>query len=199
METSSDLMSPPNWQAVAWTLVGIWLVLWGIRFVDGLISKEKLNKNFSIVPRASFGVTRILFSPLMHQDRVHLRSNIVPLSLLALLLLLTRYSWFWAITLIIIVIEGLATWFFGSRGHHLGASGVVLGYFGYILGQLLFSETLNPLVVLGAGAVAIGYRHLFREIFPWRAGTSNVGHLFGFLGGIAAAYLLPILSSPPVP
>lgn len=199
METSADLMSPPDWQTVAWTLGGMWLVLWGIRFLDGLIWKEKLNKSFSIVPRASFGVTRILFAPLMHQDRGHLRNNIVPLTILALLLLLTRYDWFWAITLIIVVIEGVATWLFGSKGNHLGASGIVLGYFGFILGQLQFSETLNPLVVLVAGAVAVGYRHLFREIFPWRAGTSNVGHLFGFLGGIAAAYLLPAFNALPAP
>ena len=189
METS-QLSSPPDWDVVGWTLGGILLTIWGLRFLDALVWKGKLNNNFSIIPRNSFGVTRILFSPLMHKDTGHLWANTVPLLALSFLLIITRYDRFWLVTLVIVVIDGLGTWLFGSAGKHLGASGVILGYFGFMLAQLFFSPTISPVLLLVAGLVAVFYRGLFREIFPWRTGTSNVGHLFGFLGGVAAAYFL---------
>lgn len=193
----AQLSAPPDWRIVGQILGGMLLLLWGIRFLDAFIWKGKLNNNFSIIPRTSFGVTRILFSPLVHKDGAHLRANMVPLLALAFLLMITRYDRFWVITLVIIVIDGLGTWLFGSAGKHLGASGVILGYFGFSLAQLYFTPSISPILLLVAGLVAVFYRGLFREIFPWRTGTSNVGHLFGFLGGIAAAYILnsPLFTS----
>ncbi|MBP7998628.1 MAG: rhomboid family intramembrane serine protease [Chloroflexi bacterium] len=177
-----------DWEIVGKTLGGILIALWGIRFFDAMVFKGKLNNSFSIIPRTSFGVTRILFSPLVHSDVAHLRANTVPLLVLAALLLLNHYDQFWLVTILIIVVDGLGTWLFGSKAKHLGASGLVLGYFGFTLAQLYFN--MNPVSLLVAGFVAVFYRGLFLEIFPWRQGTSNVGHLFGFLGGLAAAYFL---------
>lgn len=174
---------------VIWRILGgMVILLWGLRFVDALIFSGKMRDSFSIIPRSSFGITRILFSPLVHSDTAHLRANTIPLVVLAALLLFNYYQVFWLLTLVIIVIDGLGTWLFGSHGKHLGASGIILGYFGFALAQLFLDPA--PLTVLVAGFVGVFYRGLFREIFPWRTGTSNVGHLFGFLGGIAAAYLL---------
>jgi membrane associated rhomboid family serine protease len=196
META-QISAPPDLSVVGQLLGGMLLLIWGIRFLDAFVWKGKLNNNFSIIPRSSFGVTRILFSPFMHKDVGHLRANTVPLLALAFLLLLTRFDQFWLVTLVIIVVDGLGTWLFGSVGKHLGASGVILGYFGFALAQLFFSPAVSPILLLVAGLVAVFYRGLFREIFPWRAGTSNVGHLFGFLGGIAAAYILNLPSFTP--
>jgi membrane associated rhomboid family serine protease len=179
-----------NVEVVGRILAGIVILLWGLKFVDALIFSGKMRDSFSIIPRTSFGVTRILFSPLVHSDTAHLRANTIPLVVLAALLLFNYYEVFWLLTVVIIVIDGLGTWFFGSHGKHLGASGLILGYFGFALAQVFFDTT--PLTVLVAGFVGVFYRGLFREIFPWRTGTSNVGHLFGFLGGIAAAYLLNV-------
>ncbi len=177
-----------NVEVVGQILAGMVILLWGVKFVDALIFGGKMRDSFSIIPRSSFGITRILFSPLVHSDTAHLRANTVPLVVLAALLLFNHFQVFWLLTVVIIVIDGLGTWLFGSKGKHLGASGVILGYFGFTLAQLYFDMT--PLTLLVAGFVGVFYRGLFREIFPWRAGTSNVSHLFGFLGGIAAAYLL---------
>lgn len=196
---ASQLSAPPSWGAVGQMLGGIWLAIWGIRFLDAYVWKGQLSNNFSIIPRNSFGVTRILFSPLMHKDVGHLRANTVPLLALAFLLIITHYERFWIITLVIVIVDGLGTWLFGSAGKHLGASGVILGYFGFSLAQLFFSPDPNPVSILVMGLVAVFYRGLFWEIFPWRAGTSNVGHLFGFLGGLAAAYLLNAINLTPVP
>lgn len=184
--------TPPvaiDWSFVWKLLAGMAGLLWGVLFLDVYFFKGRLRDSYSIIPRTSFGVTRILFSPLVHKDRQHLWANTLPLLALAGLMLFNHYELFWLLTGMIVVVDGLGTWLFGSKGKHLGASGVIYGYFGFALAQIYFNAT--PMTVLVAGFVGLYYRGLFGQLIPWnwRQGTSNVGHLFGFLGGIAAAYL----------
>ena len=96
---------------------------------------------------------------------------------------------FWAVTLMSALASGLGTWLIGAPNSvHIGASGVVFGYFGYLLlrgyfDRSAFSITASMLVILFYGSFLWG-------VLPNQPGVSWEGHLFGFLGGCLSAWLL---------
>lgn len=87
------------------------------------------------------------------------------------------------------VLWGLGTWLVGaSDSVHIGASGLVFGYFGYLLlagffERRFFSILLSLLVLFAWGGMIFG-------VLPGQTGISWEGHLFGFLGGGLSAKLL---------
>ena len=102
-----------------------------------------------------------------------------------------RY-WAW-ITAITIVIGGGATWLLGGSGLHVGASGIVFGYFGAILGAAVFERRVRT---LGAALIALGfYSSLIAGVIP-QPQISWEGHLFGLLAGVLASKWL---AEPRVP
>ncbi len=70
-------------------------------------------------------------------------------------------------------------------GNHVGASGVVFGYLGYLLAAGFFERSLRS-VALGV-LVAVMYGGLLWGVLPTTPGVSFEGHLFGLLAGVAAA------------
>ena len=96
-----------------------------------------------------------------------------------------RY-WGW-VTATTIVVGGALTWLLGGSGIHIGASGVVFGYFGAILGAAVFERRVRA---LAAALLALGfYSSLIAGIVPQDA-ISWEGHLFGLLAGVLAAKVL---------
>ena len=71
---------------------------------------------------------------------------------------------------------------------HIGASGVVFGYAGYLVARGLFTRSLVHLAV-GALVAAIWGTTMLSGLVP-HDGISWQGHLFGGIGGIVAARLL---------
>ena len=71
------------------------------------------------------------------------------------------------------------------------ASGLILGYFGSILSSIFFSPDLVTIIL--AVVVAVLYLGLIKQVVPLKQGVSTMGHLFGFLGGIAAAWLVALV------
>ena len=70
---------------------------------------------------------------------------------------------------------------------HIGASGVVFGYFGAILGAAIFERRIRA---LGAALIALGfYSSLIAGLVPQEA-ISWEGHLFGLVGGVIASRAL---------
>jgi membrane associated rhomboid family serine protease len=77
---------------------------------------------------------------------------------------------------------------FGSSGIHIGASGVVFGYLGYLLARGYFERSMTAIAMsLFVGTL---YGSLIWGVLPTRVGISWEGHLFGFVGGVLAARLL---------
>jgi membrane associated rhomboid family serine protease len=92
------------------------------------------------------------------------------------------------------VVGGLGVWLFG-RPHtrHVGASGLILGYFGFLLASVFFDPDLATIVV--AIIVAVLYIGLLWQVVPLKKGVSVAGHFFGFLGGILAAGFVALLAA----
>ena len=110
------------------------------------------------------GLDGIMWAPFLHTDFGHLASNTVPfLALGGLVAVRGMRYWAW-ITAITIVIGGGATWLLGGSGLHVGASGVVFGYFGAILGAAVFERRVRT---LGAALIALGfYSSLIAGVIP---------------------------------
>jgi membrane associated rhomboid family serine protease len=142
---------------------------------------------YGIIPRTWNGLAGILTAPFIHANLEHLLSNTVPLLILGALILLRGVPEFLFVTGASILVGGFGTWLFGGMGAHIGASGVVFGYFGYLVFRTVFDRRISSavitLAVAGLYASAMAY-----SLIP-AAGISWSGHFFGFVGGVLAARL----------
>jgi membrane associated rhomboid family serine protease len=162
------------------------LALWIVYFVDSAILHNALKTRFGIRPRTKFSLASIFISPFLHVNRQHLAANSIPFFVLGSLVMVQGQLVFWLTTAIIIPIAGLGIWLFGKPNtRHMGASGLILGYFGFILSSVFFAPDLLTIIV--GIVVAVLYLGLIWQIVPLKEGVSTTGHLFGCLGGIVAA------------
>ena len=158
-------------------------LMWLLEFVD--IPLRGYLDTFGIIPRTSLGVRGIFFAPFLHQNFRHLIGNSVPFLVMGWFVMLRGIPEFFKVSAIVLLCSGIGVWLFGARGLHIGASGVVFGYFGFLLSRAYFDR--SALSVALALAVGLLYGGLIWGVLPVRYGISWEGHLFGFLGGIFAA------------
>jgi membrane associated rhomboid family serine protease len=167
-------------------LGGLVALMWGIEIVDQVLG-GRLDV-FGIYPRHIAGLQGILFAPFLHGNFPHLIANTVPFVTLGWLIMLRRTSDFFVVSAIAMVIGGLGTWLFGSPAYHIGASGVIFGYLGFLLLRGYFERSIGS--ILFSVIVGVLYGGLIWGVLPGQTGISWEGHLFGFLGGVVAARLL---------
>ena len=157
-------------------------LMWIAEGIDFLLGGS-LNR-FGIRPRTSIGLIGIVLAPFLHAGFGHLAANTVPFVALGWLILGRSQDEFWLVTLIVWLLSGLGVWLFGaSNSIHIGASGVIFGFFGFLLFRGVFDR--NWLSLLIAIGVAVIYGSLIFGVFPMQRGISWEGHLFGFIGGVA--------------
>lgn len=171
------------------TLLGlIVLAMWLLELVDAILLRQRLN-GLGIRPRELAGLWGILFMPLLHGGLAHLAANTVPFLVLGWLVILRRTGDFLVVTGIVMLVSGLGVWLFGAANTiSIGASGLVFGYFGFLVLRGYFERSLFAILV--AVVVLIFYGGMFFGVLPQGAGVSWEAHLFGFLGGVLAAWLL---------
>jgi membrane associated rhomboid family serine protease len=167
-------------------------VMWVLEFIDIPLGGTRgfcsgLNQ-FGIFPRQISGLRGIVFAPFLHGGFAHLIANTIPFVTLGWLVMLRRTIDFFWVTAIAMFVGGLGTWLFGAPGCHIGASGVIFGYLGYLISRGYFERKI--LSVIFSLIVLVLYGGLLWGILPTRIGISWEGHLFGFLGGVVAAKLL---------
>jgi membrane associated rhomboid family serine protease len=169
------------------TLGGLVALMWAIEIVDHIPS---LNLDiYGIIPRNPIGLRGILFAPFLHGNFPHLVANTVPFLTLGWLVMWRRTLDFWIVSAIAAVIGGLGTWLIGpSNSVHVGASGVIFGYLGFLLSRGYFERNFSSMAL--SVAVGVLYGGLLWGVLPQQQGISWQGHLFGFIGGVVAARLL---------
>ena len=173
-------------------IIGIFVLgLWVLFILDRWVFRQGIRRAVGIRPHQPFNLAAILFSPLMHINLRHLLGNSIPLAILALFTMLPDTRLFWPVTGIIILVDGVGTWTFGQRGTiHIGASGLIMGYFGYVLARGFFLQDSGA--VLFAFVVAGFYAGLFKLLIQRQEGISLASHVSGFVGGLAAAYVISL-------
>src|SRR5712691_3601605 len=169
-------------------LFAIVLLAWLVELVDEVAYGGSLDR-YGIRPRTVAGLWGILAAPVLHVGWMHLASNTGPFIVLGWLVLLRGLRDFLVVTLFAVVIGGVGVWVFGAANSvTVGASGVVFGYLGYLLARGFFERSIWS-VILGVVA-GILYGGVLWGLLPGQRGISWEGHLFGLLGGVAAARLL---------
>ena len=162
-------------------------LMWGIEVIDTLLGGAL--KQFGIIPRSVVGLRGILFAPVLHGNFPHLIANTIPFVTLGWFVMLRRTSDFFGVTAIVMLIGGLGTWLFAPANTvHIGASGVIFGYLGFLISRGYFERRIGSVIV--SLMIGICYGGLIWGVLPGQIGISWQGHLFGFIGGIVAAWLM---------
>ena len=161
--------------------------MWIVRIADTFRADGRSIAGTGVIPRTTSSLGDILTAPFIHANWPHLIANTGPLLVLGALVLLGGVGEFVFVTLTCAIAAGTGSWFFGETARHVGASGVVFGYVGYLLFRTAFDRRLLFMVVTVAVVALYGSALLWSAV-P-RAGISWTAHVFGFLGGVVAARL----------
>lgn len=164
------------------------VILWIIFIFNYFFSAIDL-RIYGIHPRSINGLVGIITSPFLHANWAHLISNSIPLFFL-LLTILSFYNDIWKqVTIFSILIGGFAVWLFaGGNENHIGASGVIFSYIGFLLASGIFRMSFKAFLI----ALVIFFIYggsLLQGIIPGQKGISWEGHLFGAVAGILLAWI----------
>lgn len=165
-----------------WRIVALpWLVLFINTLLHGLLFR------LGIIPRRLIGIPGIFCAPLIHANFSHLFFNTIPLVVLSDFMLIQGWDYFLYASFFITVVSGFLIWCFAKQGIHIGASGLITGYWGLLVIDIYQQGSLTAIIL---GALSLYYfAGIFLGIFPQRKGISWEGHLFGLLAGIGFSYL----------
>ena len=158
--------------------------MWAV-FLATTLSGDTLL-SLGVIPRTMVGLRGIIFAPFLHGSLAHLMANSIPFVVLGWLVMLRDARHFLPVTVLAMLGSGLMAWLIGAPGSiHIGASGVIFGYLGFLIlsGWFArsFSSILLSLVVTALwGGMVLG-------VMPGQTGISWQAHLGGFLGGVIAA------------
>lgn len=173
--------------------------MWLLETFDTYFLGQALN-SLGIWSRQIDGLWGILLMPLLHGGLGHLVANTLPFLVLGGLVFWRSGTDFLIVSFVTMLLSGLALWLFGaSRAVYIGASGLIFGYFGFLVFRGYFERSPQSLLV--ALVVVVFYGGLLFGLVPQRSGISWEAHLFGFISGALCARLLaatPISSSPPL-
>ena len=170
-------------------LAGFIAVLWAVQAVNW-ITGWSLNPAFGLIPRQVDGLDGVALMPLLHGSHAHLAANTPPIAIMGALVALTATRALIAVNAVIVLGGGLAVWVLGSPAIHIGASGLVFGWFGFLVARGLLDRSV--MTVLCAAGVGTLYGAMLWGVLPGRPGVSWEAHLFGFLAGAAAARIVPV-------
>lgn len=168
---------------------GFVALLWLIEGIDQIVFGGGMD-SLGVRPRTLSGLWGILWAPFLHGGFRHLLANTGPLLILGSIVMVSRrLRDFFLISFIVVLVGGLGAWLIGPRfSVHLGASGLIFGYFGFLLLAAYFERSCRAIAI--ALVVLLLYSGIIWGVLPQGGGISWQTHLFGFLGGGLSAYLL---------
>jgi membrane associated rhomboid family serine protease len=179
---------------------GLLLVI--VQIVNSLMS-YRLNPDLGLVPRSVHGLIGVVTAPLLHGGWPHLWSNLVPLLIFGLLIMLGSVRQFIAVTILVWLVSGLGLWALGpAHTVTVGASGLVFGWLAYLVTRGVFTRNLGQIVigvvllVLWGGVFWTGIVKVAAADIIGAVSISWQGHLFGAIGGVLAAFLVARADGP---
>jgi membrane associated rhomboid family serine protease len=183
-----------NFFSIVRILASVLGALWLVWLVNAAFLRNRLNFLLGIYARRIEGLIGIVCAPFLHADIDHISGNSQVFLIWGSLVLMTGIDNFALLTVITALTSGLGVWLFGqSRRPTIGFSGVLFGYFGFLVARGYFSR--EPLPAILSIAALFFYYFQFLNLFPTRPSVSWKGHIFGFLGGVATAYYLTPLKA----
>ena len=165
------------------TLVALcWLVF----VVNNLLWHGALNQ-YGVIPRHIDSLPGIIWAPFLHGSLKHLAANTVPLLIFGGVICARSKGEFGMVTVVGVVLTGGLTWLFARNASHIGASGLVFCFFGYIASLAWFRRTFGTLLLLAVCLLLYG--GMLKGIVPTSTPISWESHVAGLVSGILLAWL----------
>ena len=149
-----------------------------------------LNLNqFGILPRSISHLSGIIFAPFLHGNWLHLMGNFFVFIVLGGLVGLQGQKRFFSVFISLVIITGSLVWLLGRGGSvHIGMSGVVYAFWGFLLIYgIVRRQFFHLLVSIG---IFVVYGGLIYGVFPTRPHISFESHLLGAIAGGVMGYYL---------
>jgi membrane associated rhomboid family serine protease len=167
-------------------MVGILALLWIIQvfnWADGY----RLTFEYGIRPRDVADLPDLLTAPFLHFSWAHIEGNSGPLFIFGFLAAYRGVAKFAAVSVFVVLTSGLGAWLFDSPGTvGAGASGVIFGYFGYIMVRGFFDR--HAIDMLVGAVMALCFAYQFTVLLP-HAGIGWEAHIAGLVGGVLAGWI----------
>ena len=135
------------------------------------------------------GLLGIPFAPFLHANLRHLLDNTVSWIFISWIIVLSGRLLFLKVVAISLLTSGIGCWCFGDpQAIHVGASGVIFGFIGFLLARGWCARKLHyTLIAFFVAAQNLG--NIFGLLVPEGNPTISWSmHLWGFLGGIGFAW-----------
>ena len=127
-------------------LGGVIALLWILELLDWIVFRGALD-TLGVRPRTLNGLFGIFLAPFLHAGFRHLLANTIPFAVLGWFVMMRRVWDFFSVSFVTILISGTGIWLFGATSSvHLGASGLVFGYFGYLLLRGYFERSVSSIL-----------------------------------------------------
>ncbi len=168
-------------------MVGFIALIWVLQIFNWA-DHYHLDNSYGILPRSLGHLGDIFVAPFLHFNWDHIEGNSGPLFVFGLLAAYRGVVRFLGVTLLVAVTSGMAVWLFQSSNElTVGASGLIFGYFGYVLARGLIDR--NLIDALAAVVMVLSYAYILTVAIPGAHGVSWIGHLGGLIGGVAAGWI----------
>lgn len=161
------------------------MIIWVVELLN-LVLDHRISK-WGILPRTPRGLIGIPLSPFLHFGIGHVLLNTVPFVILGGFVIRRGVREFIELSFFIIFVTGAATWLLGRSAYHVGASGLIFGYFGFLVASGWYERSPSSIII--ACFTVFLYGGILWGLLPVFAHVSWEGHLFGLLAGILWARL----------
>ncbi len=162
-------------------------LMWAVGLLN-ILFDYRLS-DYGVIPRTAKGLIGIPLMPFLHGSFDHLVVNTMPAVVLGGLVAIQGSRKFLTATVFITLVGGAALWIVGRDAIHVGASGLVFGYFGYLIARAWYTRSFVSIVV--AVLVTVVYGGILLGVLPFfQEGVSWEGHLTGLVAGILAARIM---------
>ena len=180
-------------------MFGFMVVIWALQIVNWT-GNYQLDREFMVIPQRPDRLGEIFTAPFLHFSWAHIEGNSGPLFVFGFLAAyrgVVRFLW---LTLLVAVTSGLAIWIFqNTNTGSVGASGLIFGYFGYVVLRGIFDRRLIDTLI--GVVMAASFAYLVTIALPGTPGVSWLAHMGGLVGGVVGAWLLrdrrPSIASGP--
>jgi membrane associated rhomboid family serine protease len=168
-------------------MVGFIALIWILQIANWA-DRYGLDQSYGILPRSVGHLGDIFTAPFLHFNWDHIEGNSGPLFVFGLLAAYRGVVKFLGVTLVVAITSGLSVWLFQSNGElTVGASGLIFGYFGYVLTRGIVER--NLIDALAAIVIGLSYAYILTVAVPGAPGVSWIGHLGGLVGGVACGWI----------
>ena len=181
-------------------MAAVLAVIWILQIANWA-DHYRLTLDYGIRPRDAGSLPYVFTAPFLHFSWAHIEGNSGPLFIFGFLAAYRGIKKFIGVTIIVVLTSGLTAWLAEPANTvGAGASGVVFGYFGYIMVRGFFDRHVIDMVIGAIMALCFAYQ--FTVLLP-KAGIGWQAHVGGLAGGVLAGWLFrerhPKAPGKPVP